>query len=111
MGYPSKVIFFQNRLWFANTKTLNNTIFGSKINAPVNFDVGVGQDTDAIIYTLGQSDSGGIVWMNGGKQLEIYTANYEFVAPQDQNTGLTPGTFSVRQQAAYGVSEKLKPIS
>ncbi|WP_010597619.1 hypothetical protein [Rickettsiella massiliensis] len=111
MGYPSKVIFFQNRLWFANTKTLNNTIFGSKINAPVNFDVGVGQDTDAIIYTLGQSDSGGIVWMNGGKQLEIYTANYEFVAPQEQNTGLTPGTFSVRQQAAYGVSEKLKPIS
>lgn len=111
MGYPSKVIFFQNRLWFANTKTLNNTIFGSKINTPVNFDVGVGQDTDAIIYTLGQSDSGGIVWMNGGKQLEIYTANYEFVAPQEQNTGLTPGTFSVRQQSAYGVSNRLKPIS
>lgn len=111
MGYPSKVIFFQNRLWFANTKTLNNTIFASKINQPVNFDVGIGQDTDAIIYTLGQSDSGGIVWMNGGKQLEIYTANYEFVAPQEQNTGLTPGTFSVRQQSAYGVSNRLKPIS
>ncbi len=111
MGYPSKVIFFQNRLWFANTKTLNNTIFASKINQPVNFDVGIGQDTDAIIYTLGQSDAGGIVWMNGGKQLEIYTANYEFVAPQEQNTGLTPGTFSIRQQSAYGVSDKLKPVS
>ncbi len=111
MGYPNKVIFFQNRLWFANTKTLNNTIFASKINQPVNFDVGISQDTDAIIYTLGQSDSGGIVWMNGGKQLEIYTANYEFVAPQEQNTGLTPGTFSVRQQSAYGVSNRLKPIS
>ncbi len=110
-GYPSKVIFFQNRLWFARTKTLNNTLFGSKINQPVNFDVGTGQDTDAIIYTLGQSDSGGIVWMNGGKELEIYTANYEFVAPQEQNVGLTPSTFSIRQQSAYGVSDKLKPIS
>jgi hypothetical protein len=111
MGYPSKVIFFQNRLWFARTKTLNNTIFSSKINQPVNFDVGIGQDTDAIIYTLGQTDSGGIVWMNGGKELEIYTANYEFVAPQEQNVGLTPSTFSIRQQSAYGVSDKLKPVS
>ncbi len=111
MGYPSKVIFFQNRLWFANTKTLNNTIFGSKINQPINYDVGIGQDTDAIIYSLGQSDSGGIVWMNGGKQLEIYTANYEFVAPQEQNVGLTPSTFCVRQQSAYGVSNRLKPVS
>ena len=110
-GYPSKVIFFQNRLWFAHTKTLSNTIFASKINAPVNFDVGVGQETDAIIYTLGQSDSGGIVWMNGGKELEIYTANYEFVAPQEQNIGLTPATFSIRQQSAYGVSDKLMPVS
>lgn len=111
LGYPSRVLYYQNRLWLANTATLPNTIFGSKINAPVNFDVGVGQDTDAIIYTLGQSDSGGILWMNGGKQLEIYTANYEFVAPQEQNVGLTPSTFSVRQQSAYGVSSRLKPIS
>lgn len=111
MGYPSKVIYFQNRLWFARTKTLNNTIFGSKINQPINFDVGTGQDTDAIIYTLEQSDFGGIVWMNGGKELEIYTANYEFVVPQEQNIGLTPSTFSIRQQSAYGVSDKLKPIS
>ncbi|WP_218814585.1 hypothetical protein [Rickettsiella endosymbiont of Dermanyssus gallinae] len=111
LGYPSRVLYYQNRLWFANTATLSNTLFGSRINAPVNFDVGTGQDTDAIIYTLGQSDSGGIVWMNSGKQLEVYTANYEFVAPQEQNVGLTPSTFSIRQQSAYGVSEKLKPLS
>lgn len=111
LGYPSRVLYYQNRLWLANTATLPNTIFGSKINAPVNFDVGIGQDTDAIIYTLGESDSGGIVWLNSGKQLEVYTANYEFVAPQEQNTGLTPSTFSIRQQSAYGVSDKLKPLT
>lgn len=111
LGYPSRVLYYQNRLWLANTATLPNTIFGPKINAPVNFDVGIGQDTDAIIYTLGQSDSGGIVWLNSGKQLEVYTANYEFVAPQEQDIGLTPSTFSIRQQSAYGVSDKLKPLS
>lgn len=111
LGYPLAVLFYQNRLWFANTKTLNNTVFGSRINAPINFDVGTGRDTDAIIYTIGQTQSGGIFWMNGGKQLEIYCQNFEFAAPQQENIGLTPSTFSIRQQSAYGASFNLKPIT
>ena len=111
LGYPAKVLFFQNRLWMANTLALNNTIFGSRVNSPVNFDVGVGNDTDAIVYAIGTSDSGAIQWMNGGKQLEIYSQNNEFACPQDQNSGLTPSTFSIRQQSAYGASTYLKPSS
>lgn len=111
LGWPAKVLYYQNRLWFANSAALKNTIFGSKINNFVNYDVGVGRDTDAIIYTLGESGTGGIVWLNGGKQLEIYTQNYEFVCPQDQNTGLTPSTFSIRQQSSYGVSSSFKPCT
>jgi len=111
LGYPAKVAFYQNRLWFANTTELPNTIFASQINQPINFNVGVGNDTDAIIYTLGQSQTGGITWINPGKQLEIYTQNFEFVAPQDVNTALTPGTFSIRQQSAYGASTSFKPIN
>ncbi len=110
-GYPAKVLFFQNRLWFANTNTLNNTIFGSKINSPISFDVGVGADTDAIVYTIGQTNSGAILWMNGGKQMEIFTQNDEFACPQDQNTALTPSTFSIRQQSSYGSLPTLKPIT
>lgn len=111
LGYPSKCLFYQNRLWFANTPSLPSTVFGSKINAPANFDVGVGLDSDAIVYTIGQSDAGGIQWMNGGKQLEIYTLNFEFAAPQEQNIGLTPSTFSIRQQSSYGSSGGMKPIT
>jgi hypothetical protein len=103
LGYPKKVIFYQNRLWFANTQTLPDTIFGSRLNQPISFDVGTGLDTDAIVYNIGQSDTGGINWMNAGKQLEIYTENNELVAPQDQNNALTPSTFSIRQQSSYGV--------
>ena len=110
-GYPAKVLFFQNRLWFGNTNTLNNTIFGSKINSPINFDVGTGKDTDAIIYTIGQTNSGAILWMNGGKQMEIFCENNEFACPQDVNTALTPASFSIRQQSSYGASPLLKPIT
>jgi hypothetical protein len=111
LGYPAKVLYFQNRLWLGNTQSLNNTLFGSKINSPINFDVGTGKDTDAIVYTIGQTNSGSILWMNGGKQLEVYCQNQEFACPQNENLGLTPSTFSIRQQSAYGASPILKPIT
>jgi hypothetical protein len=109
LGYPAKVLYFQNRLWFGNTALLPNTVFGSKLNQPISFDVGTGKETDAIIYTIGQTNSGAILWLNGGKQLEIYTTNFEFACPQNEDIGLTPGTFSIRQQSSYGSSKILKP--
>jgi|GEM_PF-2113063 len=109
LGYPAKVLYFQNRLWFGNTLLLPNTVFGSKINQPISFDVGTGRETDAIVYTLGQTYAGEILWLNGGKQLEVYTTNYEFVAPQNDDIGLTPGSFSIRQQSSHGSSNLLKP--
>src|SRR5690349_2739640 len=111
LGWPAKVLYYQNRVWYGNTYSLPNTVFGSKINKPLSYDVGTGKDTDAIIYTIGQTNSGSIKWLNGGKQLEIFTSNYEFACPQDTNTALTPSTFSIRQQSAYGSSSRLKPVS
>lgn len=109
LGYPAKVVFYQNRLWLGRTAALPTTIFGSKINSPINYDVGTGRDVDAIVYTIGQTGTGAILWLNGGKQLEILCENYEFAAPQDQNAALTPATFSIRQQSSYGSSDLLKP--
>lgn len=109
LGYPEKVLYFQNRLWFGNTQLLPTTVFGSKLNQPISFDVGVSNPTDAIIYTIGVNNSGAIQWMNGGKQMEIYCTNLEFACPQNEDVGLTPSTFSIRQQSAYGSSSLLKP--
>lgn len=111
LGWPRKVAFYQNRLWFASTPSLPDTVFGSKINSPANFDVGIGRDPEAIVYSIGQSDPGNITWLNGGKQLEIYTENFEFACPQDENSGLTPSSFSIRQQSSYGSSNEFKPIT
>jgi len=111
LGWPAKTVYYQNRLWFANTIAQPTTIFGSQINTPLSFDVGIGRDTDAIIYSIGQTNSGPIQWMNGGKQLELFTNNFEFAAPQNEAVGLTPGTFAIRQQSAYGVSANVKPTT
>lgn len=111
LGYPAKTAFYQNRLWLGNTPNLSNTLFGSKINSPINFDVGTGRDTDAIVYTIGQTQSGAILWMNGGKQFEVYCQYNEFACPQEQNLAITPNSFVIRQQSAYGASKVLKPIT
>ena len=111
LGYPKCTMFYQNRLWFGGTPALPSTVFGSRIGAPINFDVGTGRDIDAIVYKIGQSNSGDIVFLNGGKQLEIYTQNYEFAVPQEIDIGLTPSTLSIRLQSAYGSSNNLKPIT
>lgn len=111
LGWPAHTFYYQGRLWFGNTASLPTTVFGSKINNPINFDVGTGRDVDAIVSTIGHTDCGPITWLNGGKQFEIYTANLEFVCPQDTNTALTPSTFTIRQQSAYGSSSYLKPLS
>ena len=111
LGWPSAITYYQNRLWLANNASLPTTVFGSQINAPIDFDVGVGLATDAIVYTIGQNNSGNILWLNGGKQLEIYCQNNEFAAPQEQNIALTPDTFSIRQQSSYGSSSLLKPVT
>lgn len=108
LGYPEKVLFYQNRLWLANTTSLPGGIFGSKINNPVNYDIGVGADTDAIVYNIG---GGPIQWLNAGKQLEIYLLSVDSVAPQNEAIALTPSTFAVRQQSAYGSTSSVKPIN
>jgi len=111
LGWPKKVCLYQNRLWLGNSDALRSHVFGSQINKPINFDVGTGEDIDAIEYSIGQTDTGGITWINAGKQLEVYTQNFNFVCPQDVNTALTPTTFSIRQQDAYGSSNNFKPIN
>lgn len=108
-GWPSCVLFYQSRLWFANTSSLPDGIFGSKINNPLNFDVGVGHPTDAIVYVVGINGSGVIEWLNAGKQLEIFMEKVECAVPQDQNVGLTPSTFAVKQQTSFGTSVTFKP--
>ena len=111
LGYPSSVAFYQNRLWLGSTRELPVTIFGSVIGQPINFDVGTAGETDAIIDRLSKSNTGRITWINPGKQLEIYSENEEYVAPQDTGTALTPASFYMKPQSSYGGSTQFKPIN
>ncbi len=110
-GYPETCLVYQNRLWVGGIRTLPQTIFGSRLNTLVSFDVGTGRDTDAIIYKIGIPNTGNIVSLNAGKQFEIYTENNELVCPQGPGQGLTQGTLAIRQQTSYGSSGIMKPVT
>lgn len=115
LGYPITCAFYQNRLWVGGTRSLPQTVFGSKINAPANFDTGIGRDSDAVIAFIGVESSGAscgnILHINGGKQLEIYTERNEFVWMQDISQPLTAASLAIRPQSAYGSSTNFKPLT
>lgn len=111
LGYPRTAIFYQNRLWFGNTRSLPNTVFGSRINKFDNFDLAVGRDSDAIIYTIGDTNAGEIKFLNAGKQIEIYTQHQDLVAPQPAGQALTPTTFYIKPQSSFGINDICPPIN
>ena len=101
--------FYQNRLWYGNLPILPLTVFGSQENTPDNFDVGVENPADAIIETLSNSTLKKILFLNAGKELEIYTPVQDSVAPQEPDQGLQAANFTVRSQSAFGCYSGVKP--
>lgn len=109
LGYPACVLYFQSRLWLANTALKPSIVAASKTNQLVNFDVGTGELTDAIVDS--NPETGAIYWMNGGKQLEVFALNGEFACPQNENSAISPNSFTLRNQSAKGTSTTLKPLT
>lgn len=111
LGYPNSVLFYQRRLWFGGTPSLPDCIMGSETDKPVGFDVGVGNPTDAIVDIIGDAEAGKLIGLNGGKQLEIFAENGEYVAPQDAQEALTPDNFEIRKESSKGSSGNCRPIT
>lgn len=109
VGYPAKVGYHGDRLIFANTRLLPYSYFASRPGQYLNFDIGTGQDDDAIVNTIGIANSGEILWINGGKQLEIYCSNVEIIITEDDSIGFVQSC-SPRRQSSNGSSKKLKVV-
>lgn len=105
-GYPRTVVFFKQRLVFANTKTNPNQMWFSSIGNDGDFLEST-QDSDAfsIASSSAQSDNilhlaqrGGVVALTGGSEFLI------------SSTGaLTPASAQIDQHTSYGVQKDVRP--
>jgi hypothetical protein len=108
-GYPSCVTFYEQRLFFANTKHQPQTVWGSVSNDYENFETGA-EDDDSLNYTIGSGQVNAIKWMMPGKVMAIGTAGGSFTLSSGSDAQpLTPSNVVVRRDVTYG-SDDIVPV-
>lgn len=107
-GYPARVTFHQQRLFFARTSTEPQNIWGSQSFIYDNFAVNSGQDDDAINIQLASNESNDIKWIVPGQSLIAGTYGGEFVISSGDASPLTPSNTNVSKQTSWG-SEAVVP--
>lgn len=114
-GYPSTCAFHEERLCFAATPTLPNTVWmsvaGDYVNhAPTDLQSRV-LDDNAITYTLASGKINAIKWMNSGPTLILGTfgSEYQVRSNDVSQSAITPTNISVTQHTTFG-SGNVRPI-
>ena len=101
-GYPKSLTFHEGRLYFAGTKSLPTTFFGSVVNSFFDFDKGEGLDDQSIEATIVTESLNAIVDIFSGRDLQIFTTGGEFYVPQTTNEPITPGNLVVKTATRNG---------
>lgn len=110
-GYPSTVVYFQQRLIFAASTAFPQTIWTSKSGDYKDFGRSVPQvDDDAISYTYAGRQLNKILHLIDVGSLVALTSGGEYKVNGDQTGTLTPSSFNFSSQGQNGASD-VPPIS
>ncbi|EBA4875331.1 hypothetical protein JKB30_002941 [Salmonella enterica] len=110
-GYPSTVVYYQQRLYFAASSAYPQTIWASRTGDYKDFGKSIPvQDDDRIVYTYAGRQVNEIRHLIDVGSLVVLTSGGEFVATGDQNKVLTPSSFSLSSQGSNGSSD-VPPIA
>jgi len=105
-GWPSRVCYHQNRLWFARTPAEPNGIWGSKPFIYDNFNPGTGLDDDAISEKVPNCSD--IRFILGDASVIVGTDKGDFASNSGDTAALTPTTISFDKQTGWE-SEDIQP--
>ena len=77
-GFPSAITFHENRLWFGGTNSQPDGIWSSKTAEYFNFDVGKGEDTDAIDLDVAAGVTNRVRHLVSNRDLQVFASQGEF---------------------------------
>jgi len=103
-GYPAAVTFHQNRLWFGGTLAQPDGIWGSKSGQFFNFDIGDGDDNDALDITANVGEIFTIRHLVSNRDLQVFTTGAELYVKAPIEKPVTPANAQIRRQTPYGSS-------
>ena len=99
-GYPRCVGFHDQRFIFAGHPYAPGYFTASQTGAPYNFDIGTGQDDEAISAVVTTESSNQIRSILSGHHLMVFTSQGPFYYPGSDVNPITPSTISFRRTAA-----------
>ena len=114
-GYPSSVVFFEDRLFLGGCTNSPQRIDGSRSGDYENFapsdNDGTIASSHAVGYTLNANDVNNIRWMTSDeKGLLVGTVGGEWtVKPSSQSEALSPTNISAKKATSYG-SANVQPV-
>ena len=109
-GYPSAVVFHENRLWFGGGIGRPAGLYASQSANYFNFDVDDASDSDAINLTVAGITLHEIRHLNSGRHLEIFTDSAEFFIKESTTAVITPANVALRMQTPFGTS-RVRPVN
>ncbi len=105
-GHPRCVSFFEQRLVFAGTTDLPQTLFFSKSGDYENMNEDRGgtiDDADAMIYTIASNQVNAIQAIKATRTLIVITTGGEFTVTSGATEDpITPTNLNIRKQSSYG---------
>lgn len=107
-GYPARVTFHQQRLFFARTDEEPQNIWGSKSFLFTDFALDGAADDDGLNIQLASNEANEIKWLVPGKDLIAGTYGGEFIIKSGDESPLTPANTNVEKQTSWG-SEAIVP--
>ena len=108
-GYPRTVTFFEGRMYFGGTRSMPQTIFGSRVNQITDFEVGEARDDDGIFTTLAGQQLNAFQGLYSGRNLQLFTSGGEFRYAKQQGMPITPGD-APAAQTQYGAA-RIRPVA
>jgi len=110
-NYPTKVTFYEERLFYANTTTHPNTVWGSSTAdfdtySPTDEKAAVNDD-NAVTFTLATDQVNQITGMIGARYLHIFTKDGTFnLSSGSATSGLTATSVQVINETRDGAADK-----
>lgn len=109
-GFPACDEFRDERHYYAGTIAQPQTGWGSKVDDISNFAVGV-LASDAVQFTISNSQLNPIVWIRSIKHLIVGTTNGEFRVFGSQDQVITPTNITIDPQTPNGSVDDVQPIT
>jgi hypothetical protein len=109
-GFPRCVTFHDQRLYFAGSTSRPDGLWGSKVSAFFNFDVGTALDDESIDVTVASATTAEIRHLVATRNLQLFSNGGEIYVPQSDTSPITPTNIRFIPQTPYGSSQKVNPV-